>query len=202
MRGLQHRLMSPRIAPKATDMDHHVAMETTGMLDQMQPQTPCPSAAEYVTPVFARNHEGAWRYVVQIPREGYFTQTVEVTKCLQSTCNLIQQGSCRTSPRWQSFLVAEMFYPDAAFPFDLKSPTGKAKRSSSSVGKASYFAGKFTAEKSPRTGDPNAGEKSGSKCDDYDEIGCYQFRLFYDWFLVPGECRCWKSSFNSSIFGK
>ena len=26
--------------------------------------------------------QGVWRYVVQIPYEGYFTQTVEVVKCL------------------------------------------------------------------------------------------------------------------------
>ena len=47
-----------------------------------QPMTPCPSAVEYVTPVFAKNYQGVWRYVVQIPYEGYFTQTVEVVKCL------------------------------------------------------------------------------------------------------------------------
>ena len=39
-------------------------------------------AVEYVTPVFAKNYQGVWRYVVQIPYEGYFTQTVEVVKCL------------------------------------------------------------------------------------------------------------------------
>lgn len=45
------------------------------------PPTPCPAKIEYATPVFARNYQGLWRYVVQIPYEGYFTQTVEVTKC-------------------------------------------------------------------------------------------------------------------------
>ena len=45
------------------------------------PLTPCPSVVEYVTPVFARNYQGVWRYVVQIPYEGYFTQTVEITQC-------------------------------------------------------------------------------------------------------------------------
>lgn len=45
------------------------------------PGTPCPSYNEYVTPTFARNHHGVWRYVVQIPYEGYFTQTVQVTRC-------------------------------------------------------------------------------------------------------------------------
>ena len=44
------------------------------------PPTPCPAKLEYATPVFAKNYQGVWRYVVQIPYEGYFTQTVEVTR--------------------------------------------------------------------------------------------------------------------------
>nr|CAG4643221.1 EOG090X06KU [Ilyocryptus agilis] len=79
------------------------------------PLTPCPSAAEYVTPVYAKNYQGVWRYVVQIPYEGYFTQTVEVTKCLRKKCHFMD-GSCLASPRWVSLLVAELFYPHARFP--------------------------------------------------------------------------------------
>ena len=78
-----------------------------------QPMTPCPSAVEYVTPVFAKNYQvafsdrhvfswldnqGVWRYVVQIPYEGYFTQTVEVVKCLSTKCEFLE-GSCLASPR-------------------------------------------------------------------------------------------------------
>lgn len=46
------------------------------------PPTPCPAKVEYATPVFARNYQGIWRYVVQIPYEGYFTQTIEITRCM------------------------------------------------------------------------------------------------------------------------
>lgn len=53
------------------------------------PPTPCPAKVEYVTPVFAKNFQGSWRYVVQIPYEGYFTQTVEVTRCLQTKCHYL-----------------------------------------------------------------------------------------------------------------
>merc|ERR1719462_735176 len=74
------------------------------------PLTPCPSAVEYVTPVFARNYQGVWRYVVQIPYEGYFTQTVEVTQCLSTKCEFLE-GSCLASPRWVSLLVAEIYNP-------------------------------------------------------------------------------------------
>ena len=56
-----------------------------------------------------------WRYVVQIPYEGYFTQTVEVVKCLSNKCQFLQ-GSCLASPRWVSLLVAEIYYPDTFFP--------------------------------------------------------------------------------------
>merc|ERR1719382_803263 len=32
-------------------------------------------------------------------------------------------------------------------------------------------------------------------CDGHDELGCYQVRLYYDWFLIPGSCKCWKNDF-------
>jgi hypothetical protein len=35
------------------------------------PQTPCPAIDEYVSPTYARNYQGVWKYVVQIPSEGY-----------------------------------------------------------------------------------------------------------------------------------
>ena len=36
---------------------------------------------------------------------------------------------------------------------------------------------------------------SPSKCDGQDDLGCYQVRLYYDWFLIPGSCKCWKNDF-------
>lgn len=44
------------------------------------PVTPCPSVDEYVTPVFARNYQGIWKYVVQIPNEGYVYLTYYNTR--------------------------------------------------------------------------------------------------------------------------
>lgn len=52
-------------------------------------------------------------------------------------------------------------------------------------------------------------------CDGHDELGCYQVspgaappppparahrgvsqvRLYYDWFLVPGSCKCWRPDY-------
>lgn len=36
-----------------------------------KPQTPCTSTEEYISPTYARNFQGVWKYVVQIPNEGW-----------------------------------------------------------------------------------------------------------------------------------
>ncbi|XP_013168851.1 PREDICTED: uncharacterized protein LOC106118682 [Papilio xuthus] len=124
------------------------------------PPTPCPARVEYATPVFARNYQGVWRYVVQIPYEGYFTQTVEVTRCMQSRCHFLE-GGCLSSPRWVSLLVAELHHQPQ--------PQHEEAQDGSS-------------------------EKS-VHCDTNTSQGCYQVRLYYDWFLVPGSCKCWRPDY-------
>ncbi|XP_026735364.1 uncharacterized protein LOC113499191 [Trichoplusia ni] len=133
------------------------------------PPTPCPARVEYATPVFARNYQGVWRYVVQIPYEGYFTQTVEVTRCMQSRCHYLD-GGCLSSPRWVSLLVAELHYPP--------------RHNKHTPEYEQYGA----AEPEPSTDKP-------PHCDGHDEMGCYQVRLYYDWFLVPGSCKCWRPDY-------
>ncbi|KAF5300880.1 hypothetical protein FQR65_LT09042 [Abscondita terminalis] len=32
-------------------------------------------------------------------------------------------------------------------------------------------------------------------CDGIDSLGCFQVRLYYDWFLVPGSCKCWRPDY-------
>ncbi|XP_052749461.1 uncharacterized protein LOC113515812 isoform X2 [Galleria mellonella] len=136
------------------------------------PPTPCPARVEYATPVFARNYQGVWRYVVQIPYEGYFTQTVEVTRCMQSRCHYLE-GGCLSSPRWVSLLVAELHYPPPA----PRSPLYQ-----------DYQRGQGVADSEPSTEKP-------THCDGHDELGCYQLRMYYDWFLVPGSCKCWRPDY-------
>ncbi|XP_014258457.1 uncharacterized protein LOC106671955 [Cimex lectularius] len=152
-------------------------------LDEMPldgPPTPCPAKIEYATPVFARNYKGIWRYVVQIPYEGYFTQTVEVTKCLNTRCHYME-GKCLSSPRWVSLLVAEIFYPNGL--------SGPVKEESQNNGVQdsqaySYYKTKDTIE-----------EEEQTQCDGIDKNGCYQVRLYYDWFLIPGSCKCWRTEY-------
>ncbi|XP_034944592.1 uncharacterized protein spz6 [Chelonus insularis] len=160
------------------------------------PPTPCPAKVEYATPVFAKNYQGIWRYVVQIPYEGYFTQTIELTRCMQPKCHYLD-GGCLSSPRWTSLLVAEIFYPDTFLEENQN--------------------GKFPGPREPIAGSPppvhdyqnfqmylqkRAGENEGRSstsqqhhCDGVDDMGCFQVRLYYDWFLVPGSCKCWRPDY-------
>jgi len=158
------------------------------------PMTPCPSAVEYVTPVFAKNYQGVWRYVVQIPYEGYFTQTVEVVKCLSTKCEYLD-GSCLASPRWVSLLVAEIYYPDATFP----NPASKPQQKPISQGRTPVQGASPPSDYNQfflkRSGIPGGTTTSPDLCDGQDELGCYQVRLYYDWFLIPGSCKCWKNDF-------
>jgi len=158
-----------------------------------EPMTPCPSAVEYVTPVFAKNYQGVWRYVVQIPYEGYFTQTVEVVKCLSTKCEFLE-GSCLASPRWVSLLVAEIYYPDAYFPSGEKPITGRQPVAGGPPQDFSSYLQKRSGE--------NINHSSPQNCDGFDELGCFHVRLYYDWFLIPGSCKCWKNDFFSQYTNK
>ncbi|KAK3915225.1 Collagen alpha-6(VI) chain [Frankliniella fusca] len=182
------------------------------------PPTPCPARVEYSTPVFARNYQGVWRYVVQIPYEGYFTQTVEVTRCLQNKCHYMD-GACLSSPRWLSMLVAELYYPDAVLPGrdqrdhphrdsdHQNSPQYLHKRS---IREASMVAGNSTGRASGaaqvgarrqhalrrRRRDRLLPGRSGSALP-VPVLVPARVRLYYDWFLVPGSCKCWRPEYFS-----
>jgi len=166
----------------SSDPDTSVA--SLNSLDQ--PMTPCPSAVEYVTPVFAKNYQGVWRYVVQIPYEGYFTQTVEVVKCLSTKCEFLE-GSCLASPRWVSLLVAEIYYPDTYFPGAEEPIVGREPIKASPPSDYNQYLLKRSGKS----------ESDPQNCDGYDELGCYHVRLYYDWFLIPGSCKCWRNDFFS-----
>ncbi|XP_073999656.1 spaetzle domain-containing protein 6 isoform X2 [Rhodnius prolixus] len=129
------------------------------------PATPCPASIEYATPVFARNYQGIWRYIVQIPYEGYFTQTVQITKCLNTKCYYLE-GKCLSSPRWVSLLVAEIYYPNGMLNDKVAKESAKHMKNDENL-----------------------------QCDGYDTNGCYQVRLYYDWFLIPGSCKCWRPNY-------
>ncbi|CAB0036272.1 unnamed protein product [Trichogramma brassicae] len=212
-----------------------------GKSEYTGPPTPCPAKVEYATPVFAKNYQGVWRYVVQIPYEGYFTQTIEVTRCMQSRCHYLD-GGCLSSPRWTSLLVAEIFYPDT---FLEESGigngvvvAGNGVNGGGSSGQqqqqqgSSSNNGRFPGPRDPVAGSPppvhdfqnyqqylqkRAGESEGRSsggtspssssssssssspaghhCDGVDDMGCFQVRLYYDWFLVPGSCKCWRPDY-------
>lgn len=71
-----------RDEPSTSDYRRGERVPTQEKTEYTGPPTPCPAKVEYATPVFAKNYQGVWRYVVQIPYEGYFTQTIELTRCM------------------------------------------------------------------------------------------------------------------------
>ncbi|KAH9376775.1 hypothetical protein HPB48_017883 [Haemaphysalis longicornis] len=216
------------------------------------PPTPCPSLEEYVTPTFARNYQGVWKYVVQIPHEGYLTQTVQQTKCMSSRCDFVDGGLCHESPRWVSLLVAEIFYPNAVFPtssperrrapvpppaqsayYPQPHPQSPLLQPPPSVGDFHDFqqylhrrvgADQQSQKRSQQHHPPPhpqqrrvqqikrrndaAGPRATSprtpkeKCDGHDSVGCYIVRMYYDWFLVNGSCKCWKPSGKHVFTGR
>ncbi|CAG0923034.1 unnamed protein product [Notodromas monacha] len=189
------------------------------------PSTPCPTTVEYVTPIFARNYQGVWRYIVQIPYEGYFTQTVEVTKCMNRKCNMLE-GSCLAAPRWVSLLVSEMFYPETTASGNQQPQPQQQQQLQASAStpqgllqqqqqqqiqqQPAYAPYKPQGIREGRSESSLATPSDSSMrvkrdanggvyCDGYDDKGCFQVRMYYDWFLVSGSCKCWKQSFNDYI---
>lgn len=71
----------PARRKKPFDLEDLASEAAAAMAVAKAPPTPCPSIEEYIAPVFARNYQGVWKYIVQIPHEGYFTQTVQKTSC-------------------------------------------------------------------------------------------------------------------------
>lgn len=162
------------------------------------PPTPCPAKVEYATPVFAKNYQGIWRYVVQIPYEGYFTQTVEVTRCLQARCHYLD-GGCLSSPRWVSMLVAEIYYPDAVLaPADAAAGPRTPVTASAPPPVHDFQAYQQYLQKRAglQAARPDATTTPRpAHCDGVDNFGCFQVRLYYDWFLIPGSCKCWRPDY-------
>lgn len=158
------------------------------------PPTPCPAKVEYATPVFAKNYQGSWRYVVQIPYEGYFTQTVEVTRCLQARCHYLD-GGCLSSPRWVSLLVAEIYYPQTENTHLTTSTTPPVQDFQAYQQYLQKRAGLPTATDGSFEDVRDQNDMKLPHCDGQDEIGCFQVRLYYDWFLIPGSCKCWRPDY-------
>lgn len=163
------------------------------------PPTPCPAKVEYATPVFAKNYQGIWRYVVQIPYEGYFTQTVEVTRCLQARCHYLD-GGCLSSPRWSSLLVAEIYYPDTVLSSSDTTNVQRSPVAASQPPSVQDFQNyqqylQKRAGLQPSSPDSVTTQRPPSQCDGVDGLGCFQVRLYYDWFLIPGSCKCWRPDY-------
>ncbi|KAJ8924324.1 hypothetical protein NQ315_007117 [Exocentrus adspersus] len=154
------------LTPSTAASSSHLPLERRDEAAANQPRyegppTPCPAKVEYATPVFAKNYQGIWRYVVQIPYEGYFTQTVEVTSSdtanpQRSPVAASQPPSVQDFQNYQQYLHKRAGLPSAS---------------------------------------DSATTQKPMQCDGVDALGCFQVRLYYDWFLIPGSCKCWRPDY-------
>ncbi|RLU17352.1 hypothetical protein DMN91_009586 [Ooceraea biroi] len=190
-----------RDEPSTSEYRRGERVPTQEKTEYTGPPTPCPAKVEYATPVFAKNYQGVWRYVVQIPYEGYFTQTIELTRCMQSRCHYLD-GGCLSSPRWTSLLVAEIFYPDTFLEENQAAGPGSGTRDpvAGSPPPVHDFQNyqQYLQKRASNGEARNSGGGGGGQqhhCDGVDEMGCFQVRLYYDWFLVPGSCKCWRPDY-------
>lgn len=54
----------------------------------------------------------------------------------------------------------------------------------------------------PRASATSSPRTPKEKCDGHDSVGCYIVRMYYDWFLVNGSCKCWKPSGKHVFTGR
>lgn len=116
-------------------------------------------------------------------------------------------GICHESPRWVSLLVAETYYPDTFFPTTTSTPVPPPPPVEDFYNFQQYLKRRVGQDED----DPNyrarpvykeKKTKPQQHCDGVDHIGCYIVRLYYDWFLVNGSCKCWKPSPKRILTGK
>lgn len=94
-------------------------------------------------------------------------------------------------------LVAEIFYPQAD---DL---SGTTTTTTSTMAPPIQDFQNYQQYLQKRAGLPTASDGTSDSgvnkklphCDGHDEIGCFQVRLYYDWFLIPGSCKCWRPDY-------
>merc|ERR1712157_9525 len=77
------------------------------------------------------------------------------------------------------------YYPDATFPNPSPNQNRNPVQGGSPPGPGDYNQ-LFLKRQGVAGGATSTAPES---CDGHDELGCYQVRLYYDWFLIPGSCK-------------
>lgn len=87
-------------------------------------------------------------------------------------------------------LVAEIFYPNV----DEFSSTSTTSSPAPPVQDFQNYQ-QYLQKRAGPSDDQQQNEQKAIHCDGYDEIGCFEVRLYYDWFLIPGSCKCWRPDY-------
>lgn len=72
----------------------------------------------------------------------------------------------------------------------IESPSSGARRMKRQSSSSSEEEGNDIDKKQPQ---------EENQCDGVDKIGCYTVRVYYDWFLIPGSCKCWKKTTQGGL---
>lgn len=100
-------------------------------------------------------------------------------------------------------LVAEIFYPNnnEDFPATTPPPLQDFQKYQEYLQKRAGLAQNDTASAFfEQQAQKNNKKKQNQICDGYDEIGCFQIRLYYDWFLIPGKNLAHNNSLDCSHY--
>lgn len=94
-------------------------------------------------------------------------------------------------------LVAEIFYPNAD-EYSSSTTTSTSAPPVQDFQAYQQYLQKRAGASSATDGSIDQQQINDQKaihCDGYDEIGCFEVRLYYDWFLIPGSCKCWRPDY-------
>lgn len=91
-------------------------------------------------------------------------------------------------------LVAEIFYPNAD-EYSTTSTTTSAPPVQDFQAYQQYLQKRAGASSASDGSSDQQSDQKPIHCDGYDEIGCFEVRLYYDWFLIPGSCKCWRPDY-------
>ena len=114
-------------------------------------------------------------------------------------------GGCLSSPRWVSMLVAEIFYPNSEsneYQASTAPPLQDFQNYQEYLQKRAGVASNDTYYDHRNNNNNAQKRKQQQICDGTDEIGCFQIRLYYDWFLIPGSCKCWRPDYFAKYVKK
>ncbi|CAG9835025.1 unnamed protein product [Diabrotica balteata] len=170
---------------------------STAQVSSRQARKFCDQGGVFCMLYKAINGESSGPATSQLPLERRDEAPLAQPRCLQARCHYLD-GGCLSSPRWSSLLVAEIYYPDTVLSSSDTTNPQRSPVAASQPPSVQDFQN-YQQYLHKRAGlqpiDAGTTQRPSSQCDGIDALGCFQVRLYYDWFLIPGSCKCWRPDY-------